>query len=300
VPKAGTTALHAALVQHPQLFLSRVKEPKFFLTDGPPPGQGGPGDVQTYGEHVWRRADYEALFADAPPGTLRGEATPFYLYDLDAQARIRRLLPDAKLIVLLRNPVDRAHSNWSHLWARPEDLPQARPVTVLAGDAGHAVKDPVLLHHADRWHLWASVHPLDLPEHTDRMTTDYATSVDGVRWQWHGTALVGRPGEWDQRGVRVSSVALSGDRLTATYDGRASAEENWEERTGTARGSLQPDGTFGSLLADDGPPTGSPDGRGLRYVSGVELPAGQRRVYYEVTRSDGAHELCTEVARTVA
>ena len=65
VPKAGTSALHAALVRHPQLFLPAVKEPKFFLTDGPPPRRGGPGDRQTYQEHVWRRADYEALFDPA-------------------------------------------------------------------------------------------------------------------------------------------------------------------------------------------------------------------------------------------
>jgi Sulfotransferase domain len=116
VPKAGTTALHAALVPHPDLYLSTVKEPKFFLSDGRPPAQGGPGDVQTYQEHVWRRADYEALFDPAPPGSLRGEATPFYLYDLAAQDRIRSLIPDAKLILLLRDPVDRAHSNWTHLW----------------------------------------------------------------------------------------------------------------------------------------------------------------------------------------
>jgi Sulfotransferase family len=117
VPKAGTTALHAALTRHPELFLPTVKEPKFFLSDGPPPARGGPGDAQTYQEHVWRRADYEALFDPAPPGVLRGEATPFYLYDLDAQNRIRRLLPKARLVVMLRNPVDRAHSNWTHLWA---------------------------------------------------------------------------------------------------------------------------------------------------------------------------------------
>jgi hypothetical protein len=116
VPKAGTTALHAALVRHPQLFLPAVKEPKFFLSDGRPPTSGGPGDVQTFQEHVWRRSDYEALFDPAPPGTLRGEATPFYLYDHQAHNRIRAVVPDAKLIVLLRDPVDRAHSNWTHLW----------------------------------------------------------------------------------------------------------------------------------------------------------------------------------------
>ena len=70
-----------------------VKEPKFFLSDGRPPATGGPGDVQTYQEHVWRQADYEALFDPAPPGTLRGEATPFYLYDLAAHDRIKSLRP---------------------------------------------------------------------------------------------------------------------------------------------------------------------------------------------------------------
>ena len=116
VPKAGTTALHAALSPHPQLHLSAVKEPKFFLSDGPPPARGGPGDLQTYQEHVWRRDDYEALFDFAPPGARLGEATPFYLYDLAAHDRIRTLVSHARLVVLLRDPVDRAHSNWTHLW----------------------------------------------------------------------------------------------------------------------------------------------------------------------------------------
>jgi len=116
-PKAGTTAVHAALARHPALYMSAVKEPKFFLTDGPPPARGGPGDVQTYREHVWQRDDYEALFAAAPAGVLRGESTPFYLYNRDAQRRIRALIPSARLIVILRDPVERAHSNWAHLWS---------------------------------------------------------------------------------------------------------------------------------------------------------------------------------------
>jgi hypothetical protein len=116
-PKAGTTALHAALARHPSLYMSAVKEPKFFLSDGPPPTRGGPGDVRTYREHVWRRDEYEALFDPAPAGALRGESTPFYLYDRAAQVRIRALIPDARLIVILRDPVERAHSNWTHLWS---------------------------------------------------------------------------------------------------------------------------------------------------------------------------------------
>jgi len=117
VPKAATTALHAALSQHPGLYMSPIKEPKFFLTDGPPPSKGGPGDVLTYREHVWQRDTYEALFDAAPPGVPRGESTPLYLYDRAALRRIRDLIPAARLVVIVRDPVERAHSNWTHLWS---------------------------------------------------------------------------------------------------------------------------------------------------------------------------------------
>jgi hypothetical protein len=114
-PKAGTTALHVALAQHPALHMSPVKEPKFFLTDGPPPTGGGPGDSATFRKYVWRRPDYEALFDGAAKGALRGESTTLYLRDAAACQRIRQTIPDARLIAVLRDPVDRAHSNWTHL-----------------------------------------------------------------------------------------------------------------------------------------------------------------------------------------
>jgi hypothetical protein len=119
-PKAGTTALHAALAQHPQLFLSGVKEPKFYLCDGRPPPrstQRGPGDAHSAQEWIWRRGQYEALFDAAPAGLLRGESTPFYLYDRAAQRRIHADVPNARLLVVLRDPIDRAYSNWMHLWS---------------------------------------------------------------------------------------------------------------------------------------------------------------------------------------
>jgi len=116
-PKAGTTALHTALADHPGLYLSPVKEPKFFLCDGPPPQSGGPGDAHSYREWVWQRDEYERLFDAAPEGTLRGESTPLYLADDAAHERIRDAVPGARLIAVLRDPVDRAYSNWAHLWA---------------------------------------------------------------------------------------------------------------------------------------------------------------------------------------
>src|SRR4051812_23430938 len=116
-PKAGTTALHVALAAHPQVFMSTPKEPKFFLTDDDtrPIARGGPGDAQTIRKQIWRRTEYEALFDAAPPGALRGESTTLYLQDRAAHRRIATTVPSAKIVVVLRDPVDRAHSNWTHL-----------------------------------------------------------------------------------------------------------------------------------------------------------------------------------------
>ena len=137
-PKAGTTALHAALARHPGLYLSPVKEPKYFLCDGSRPPRRehrGPGDAHSRLEWVWRRRDYERLFDAAPPGVPRGESTPFYLYDRRAQERIRDAVPHARLVAVVRDPVDRAYSNWMHL--RSDGLePEADFLTALAAEPG--------------------------------------------------------------------------------------------------------------------------------------------------------------------
>lgn len=158
------------------------------------------------------------------------------------------------------------------------------------------MKDPVLHFDGRRWHLWASVHPLETAEHADRMSTWYATSPDGIDWAWQGVALAPRPGTWDARGVRLSAVDVRDGVLSATYDGRATAGENWEERTGTAQGTLQADGLFSPLTASAAGPCGSPHApHGLRYLTAVP-----GRLYYEVTREDGAHELRTETVQLTA
>jgi hypothetical protein len=144
-----------------------------------------------------------------------------------------------------------------------------------------AVKDPVLRRTADGWLMWVCVHHLDVPGAEDRMSTAYATSDDGVDWRWHGTVLSGRPGRWDARGARVTTVLPDG---RAAYDGRATAEENWFERTGLA----SPDGA-GPRLRADGEPVAD-----VRYLDVLALPGGGHRLYYEARRADGAHELRTE------
>ena len=170
-----------------------------------------------------------------------------------------------------------------------EGLATATPRTVLPGSATTAVKDPVIRHDGGQWHLWASVHPLDDPDATDRMTTEHATSPDGIDWTWRRTALAGTDGSWDARGVRFATVVLDGSRSWALYDGRATAAENWEERTGLAVAS---DGTFTAV--GDAPLLQSPHPPfGLRYCDVVPVPGGGARWFYEATREDGAHELRT-------
>jgi Sulfotransferase family len=116
-PKAGTSALHAALAQHPQIYASPVKEPKYYMCwESPPPAYTGPGDAHSNKEWMWRKEDYEALFRGAPEDAVRLESTPFYLYLRGARRRIAEELPEAKLIVIVRDPIDRAYSNWMHLW----------------------------------------------------------------------------------------------------------------------------------------------------------------------------------------
>jgi hypothetical protein len=172
----------------------------------------------------------------------------------------------------------------------PGEFEAQRSRMVLPGDEHTAVKDPVIFYDGDLWHLWATVHPLTDPDETDRMATDYACSADGLAWTWQGTALAPRPGEWDSRGARVTAVRLAAGSVVAYYDGRASAAENFEERTGLATG----DGP--ARLAAHGPIAQSPhrDG-GLRYLCILDLGDAHERYYYEMTRPDGAHELRTEL-----
>ena len=117
-PKAGTTALHAALAQHPDVFVSDPKEPKYWLCDGaPPPAWRGPGDKHSQQEWIWRADRYFPLFAPAAQHQVRGESTPFYLWSRGAHRRIAEDLPDVRLVAVVRDPVDRAYSNWMHLWS---------------------------------------------------------------------------------------------------------------------------------------------------------------------------------------
>jgi hypothetical protein len=111
--KAGTTSLHHYLRQHPEIFMCPKKDTFFFDFDGRDPDFAGPGDNDWYrGQAVVHLEEYQILFADAGERKAVGEACAGYLYDPEAPARIHRYVPDAKLIAVLRDPIERAYSSF--------------------------------------------------------------------------------------------------------------------------------------------------------------------------------------------
>jgi hypothetical protein len=117
--KSGTDALCAYLAQHPDVYLSGSKEPNFFVAEGMPEiPYRGPGDRETLRRlNMWvtTLADYQSLFADVSGQRAVGEGSTWYLYHERAPGRIRAHVPDARLIAILRNPVDRAYSAFTML-----------------------------------------------------------------------------------------------------------------------------------------------------------------------------------------
>jgi hypothetical protein len=122
--KAGTTTLAAYLGSHAAVGMSRVKETHFFDDE----------------DRNWISPDYSKFHCFFDPGKqIYGEATPITLYWTPAQYRLREYNPTTKLILIFRDPIDRAFSNWKMIWhASQEGLKTANgepPERLLFGDA---------------------------------------------------------------------------------------------------------------------------------------------------------------------
>lgn len=106
--KCGTSTLQAQLAAQDGIFMSTPKEPNFFSDD------------RIYAQGIdW----YEALFADAAPGALKGEASTHYTKlptHPDTVARLTKAVPQAKLIYVIRNPLERLVSHYIHDWTMGE------------------------------------------------------------------------------------------------------------------------------------------------------------------------------------
>lgn len=132
-PKTGTTSLCSYLDQHPQIYMSAIKEPHFFseeIREGnfdPKPRRGitrdrrgldkflsGPMQDKRFGGIVTDWQEYCRLFSNARNELAIGEASVCYLWSPTAPQRIFSRVPDAKILVMLRDPADRAFSQYLH------------------------------------------------------------------------------------------------------------------------------------------------------------------------------------------
>ncbi len=113
--KSGTTSLYYYLKDHPDIFMSAVKETNFFLGDGKTATReiGLDGKAREI-SRVSTLTEYSALFQNAVTEKARGEASPKYLYYPGTAERVKAAVPDAKIIAALRHPVERAYSAFLH------------------------------------------------------------------------------------------------------------------------------------------------------------------------------------------
>jgi hypothetical protein len=124
--KSGTTALFNYFCEHPEVFMSPVKETNFFALEGQPerlkPSAGDRKAFHKFAAHsITERSAYEKLFGGITKEKAAGEASPAYLCSPEAAARIHRYAPRMKLIAILRNPVERAFSAFVHARRRGQE-----------------------------------------------------------------------------------------------------------------------------------------------------------------------------------
>jgi len=115
--KSGTTSVYEYLKQHPEVFMSEVKETNFFALEGKEvkAEDNSPEQTEHYPWAINNRTAYEALFENVKSEKAVGEVSPMYLYNAEAPEKIKEALPNVKLIAILRQPVDRLYSRYMHL-----------------------------------------------------------------------------------------------------------------------------------------------------------------------------------------
>jgi hypothetical protein len=110
--KAGTTALYWYLSEHPDVFMSPVKETFYFAYGVDEQGRLLYGDPDVHRFPIKTREEYEALFVGSNGAKAIGEASPIYLECPQAAERIRAAIPGARIVASIRQPVDRAYSDY--------------------------------------------------------------------------------------------------------------------------------------------------------------------------------------------
>lgn len=112
--KAGTSSLFHYLELHDGVYMSPIKEPHFFCSNSFPDQFTGPGDEGFSQNRLRNLDDYLELFDAGKDVPIRGEGSVYYLYFPDVAERLHQFNPSTKIVIVLRNPVDRAYSAYMH------------------------------------------------------------------------------------------------------------------------------------------------------------------------------------------
>lgn len=140
--RSGTTSLHHYLAGHPDVHVCAEKSPNFFVAQDPLPEWEGAHVRRMAAQWVTDRAAYEALFASAAGAPAVGEVSPVYLQSLAAPRRIARACPGARIVAILRDPVDRAYAHF--LGRRRDGLePRADFARVVEEELSRPLPDEV-------------------------------------------------------------------------------------------------------------------------------------------------------------
>lgn len=114
--KSGTTSLYNYLENHPEIFLPKLKEPKYFVSSLNKLPQNGNGDYLTYELMINDFEAYKNLFLPKTKQQICGEASVDYLYySTEVIPLIKQHIANPKIIIMLRDPVKRAFSAYNHL-----------------------------------------------------------------------------------------------------------------------------------------------------------------------------------------
>ncbi|MFK8025101.1 MAG: sulfotransferase [Ilumatobacter sp.] len=105
--RSGTTTLYRTMRQHPEVFLPLEKEPMFFAIDENPDAS-----PVLRSRSVADRAEYESLYAPCRPDQLPGDISPEYLRNPYVAGHLASVVPDARIVAVLRNPIERAWSDF--------------------------------------------------------------------------------------------------------------------------------------------------------------------------------------------
>jgi len=216
-PRCGTTSLHYYLGQHSRITMSAIKEPNYFLFDGPrrTPLVDEPSIIM---KSVSDRDRYEALFAAGKDG-IRGEVSPLYLYVPRTPELLADELDDPRVAVVLRHPVDRAWSHFLYTYRGPSESAEHRFAEAVAAEQGlddtpyrtgtHLLRLGHYGRQLDRYQAALGADRVWIGFHSD-LDADAAGFVDDL------LGFLGLPGEPLDTSVVHNAAMTPGGRLVQT------------------------------------------------------------------------------------